>query len=200
MAIQVDEGGGLVTYDTHKDIVRVINSQIGTRYRLGLCSAAAHGHIAADLGQFGKGKAVQRILDGTYVFPPGTDPEVVALLEEAAFIQAKMDEMSTAERDATVEEFIAHWHSAQEKTSSSDSGRHFGHYIAASDDVELSTLHVESLNTSQLVAAFLSIAGDIALLSCWKRFWATFSLTSFVPFVFLRQISTGGSNSSMPGE
>jgi hypothetical protein len=57
-----------------------------------------------------------------------------------------MDQFSTAELDATVAEFIAHWRSAREKTSSSDSGRHFGHYIAASDDVELSTLHVESLN------------------------------------------------------
>lgn len=36
MAIQVDKEGGLVCYDNHEDIVRVINSHIGTCYRLGL--------------------------------------------------------------------------------------------------------------------------------------------------------------------
>jgi hypothetical protein len=40
MAIQVDENGELVQYDTHEDIVRVINSRIGTQYHLGLRSPA----------------------------------------------------------------------------------------------------------------------------------------------------------------
>eukprot|EP00956_Cyclotella_meneghiniana_P019224 scaffold32771_cov65-Cyclotella_meneghiniana.AAC.1 len=146
MAIQVDENGELVQYDTHEDIVRVINSRIGNRYRLGLRSPAAVGQISEDIGQFGNGPAVQQILDGTYVYPPGTNPELIALLSEAAHIRREMDQMTTSERDATVEEFIDHWHSAREQTSSSDSGRHFGHYIAASDDRELTTLHVESLN------------------------------------------------------
>jgi hypothetical protein len=71
-----------------------------------------------------------------------------------------MDGMSTAERDARVEEFIDHWHTARDKTSSSDSGRHFGHYIATSDNRELSTLHVESLN----------LAGHRRIpLACWKH-------------------------------
>ena len=58
---------------------------------------------------------MQRILDGTCVFPPDTDPEVVALLEEAALIRAEMDQLLTAEHGATVEEFITHWSSAREK-------------------------------------------------------------------------------------
>jgi hypothetical protein len=66
----------------------------------------------------------------------------------------------TAERDATVEKFIAHWRPAREKTSFSDSDCHFGHYIAASDDMELATLHVESLN----IAARRGIP-----LNCWRH-------------------------------
>lgn len=46
----------------------------------------------------------------------------------------------------SVEDFVEFWHTAREETSSSDSGRHFGHYIAASDDPELAILHVESMN------------------------------------------------------
>ena len=45
----------------------------------------------------------------------------------------------------SVEDFVEFWHTAREETSSSDSGRHFGHYIAASDDPELAILHVESM-------------------------------------------------------
>ena len=45
-----------------------------------------------------------------------------------------------------VKEFIDFWHSAIEETSSLDSGRYFGHYIAANDDPELAILHVESMN------------------------------------------------------
>lgn len=97
MAIQVVEAGGLMRYATHEDIVRVINSRIGTRYHLGLHSPAALGQIARDLGQFGKGEAVQRILDGTYIFPPNTEPGVVALLTDAAHIRSEIDQMSTAE-------------------------------------------------------------------------------------------------------
>lgn len=50
------------------------------------------------------------------------------------------------DRHLTVEDFIGFWCSAREETSSSDSGRHFGHYIAASDDPYLAILHVESMN------------------------------------------------------
>jgi hypothetical protein len=72
MAIQVDESGGIVCYDTQEDIVRVVNSRIGSRYHLGLRAMKANSQIARNLGQFGDGEAVQRILDGTYVFPPDT--------------------------------------------------------------------------------------------------------------------------------
>lgn len=52
MAIRVDEAGGLVWYDNHEDIVRVINStRISTWY--------PHGQIVRDLGQFSEGAAMQ---------------------------------------------------------------------------------------------------------------------------------------------
>eukprot|EP00956_Cyclotella_meneghiniana_P029543 scaffold71866_cov64-Cyclotella_meneghiniana.AAC.1 len=147
MAVQVMEDGGLTTYDTHEDIVRVVNSKIGQRYKLGHRSPLSSGQLAEEIGQFAEKEAASKILDGTYEFPEGTDYALIELLKEAAALKMEFDE--TDELDSgrlTVEDFIEFWHSAREETSSSDSGRHFGHYIAASDDPELAILHVESMN------------------------------------------------------
>ena len=71
------------------------------------------------------------------------------LLREAALLKVEFDEVADMDDGRhTVEDFIDFWRSAREETSSSDSGRHFGHYIAASDDPYLAILHVESMNIS----------------------------------------------------
>eukprot|EP00956_Cyclotella_meneghiniana_P035079 scaffold111156_cov136-Cyclotella_meneghiniana.AAC.1 len=46
----------------------------------------------------------------------------------------------------TVPEFQDYWKKAKERTSSSYSGRHFGHYKAASKDDFLSALHTGNIN------------------------------------------------------
>jgi hypothetical protein len=149
MAVQVQEDGGLTTYDTHDDIVRVVNSKIGQRYKLGHRSPLSAGRLAEEIGQFGEKDAARQILDGTYEFPDGTDGALIELLKEAALLKVEFEEAGDAgDRRLTVEDFISFWHSAREETSSSDSGRHFGHYIAASDDPELAILHVESMNVA----------------------------------------------------
>ena len=132
MAIQVDEDGEVHHYDTHEEIVRVVNSRIGARYCLGLRSLITLGTIAEDLGHFADTEAAERILNGTYVFPPETDPSLMALLKEAAAIRSEFEDCPPAPQPVTLEDFTAFWQSeARERTSSSDSGRHFGHYIAA---------------------------------------------------------------------
>jgi hypothetical protein len=45
-----------------------------------------------------------------------------------------------------VEDFIEYWHTTKERTSLLLSGRHFGHYKAASFLPQLATLHVASIN------------------------------------------------------
>ena len=146
MAVQVSEGGELTTYDTHDDIVRVVNSRIGERYKLGHRSPLSAGRLLEEIGQFAEKEAAARILDGTYEFPEGTDCVLIELLQEAARLRVEFEGAGMDDSRLSVEDFIDFWKSAQEKTSSSDSGRHFGHYIAASDDPELAVLHVESMN------------------------------------------------------
>jgi len=71
MAVQVSEGGELTTYDTHEDIVRVVNSRIGERYKLGHRSPLSAGRLLEEIGQFAEKEAATRILDGSYEFPEG---------------------------------------------------------------------------------------------------------------------------------
>lgn len=80
MAVQVTEDGGLTTYDTHKDIVRVVNSKIGQCYKLGHRSPLSAGQLAKEIGQFAEKDAAQKILDGTFEFPEGTDYALIELL------------------------------------------------------------------------------------------------------------------------
>ena len=49
--------------------------------------------------------------------------------------------MTTFSADVQREDFIQFWKGAREKTSSSLSGRHFGHYKAASHSHNLSEIH-----------------------------------------------------------
>lgn len=84
----MDENGTLHWYNTQEDIVRVINSQIGSKCHLGLHSSAGVSQILEDLGQFGENAAVQTILDGTYILPPDTDSAVIAIMHEAAQLHA----------------------------------------------------------------------------------------------------------------
>eukprot|EP00956_Cyclotella_meneghiniana_P004094 scaffold4965_cov23-Cyclotella_meneghiniana.AAC.2 len=147
MAVQADENGTPVRYDSHDDIVQVSHAEK---------------------------EAAQRILDGTYEFPEGTDEALIELLKEAARIRVAFDTSKTEPEYVTIEDFIGYWKSARERTSSSGSGRHFGHYIAASDDPELAILHLESLNIAARRGTALRIGGRVPSLYCWKRSWVTY--------------------------
>ena len=53
----------------------------------------------------------------------------------------KRSQLPTISADVLREDFIAFWKGAREKTSSSLSGRHFGHYKAASRSNKISEIH-----------------------------------------------------------
>eukprot|EP00956_Cyclotella_meneghiniana_P028832 scaffold68204_cov23-Cyclotella_meneghiniana.AAC.4 len=108
MAVQVDENGTPVRYDSHDGFVRVVNSRIGQRYKLGLRSPLSMGQLAEDIGQYAEKEAAQRILDGTYEFPEGTDEALIELLKEAARIRVAFDTNDTEPDYVTVEDFIGY--------------------------------------------------------------------------------------------
>ena len=83
------------------------------------------------IGQDGLTKEAEEILRGNYMFPPVIHPDIVEF-----FHHIKMtDEILRNEfvrTDTTPEEYVNFWKQGREKISSSMSGMHNGHYIAAS--------------------------------------------------------------------
>ena len=103
------------------------------------------GKLFDDIGFIGDTLSAQKILEGTYEYPPDTDPATQFLLEEAAATYAEMsaDQIATY---VTVEDFQYYWQRSNERISSSYSGLHNGHYKAASFDKDLSALHAAKLS------------------------------------------------------
>jgi hypothetical protein len=90
--------------------------------------------ICSDLltGAFGYNSVTptaKAILEGTYNYPPDFDEATKEILQECKLIRLQVPKNSVSTIITPVN-WSNHWHSAREETSSSISGRHFGHYKA----------------------------------------------------------------------
>jgi len=90
--------------------------------------------------------AACQILENNNDFSREWDPALVDLLKAAATIHLELEEVPTSSNNVTLDEFQFFWSSCKENTSSSQSGRHFGHYKAISGCNDLSVLQVMSIN------------------------------------------------------
>ena len=97
-----------------------------------------------DLGFLGATKAAEQILNGTYIFPPGTDPHTIGLLKQLG-AAANSIRSNSCQATISAEDFISYWNGRKEKTSSSFSGLHFGHWKAAAQSKNLSIIHAKSI-------------------------------------------------------
>lgn len=93
-----------------------------------------------NLGFLANTKSADQILNGTYEFEDNVDPTTKELLNQ-------ISQMSRTHRNQTVdyiiskEDYQKYWKTSKEKTSSSFSGLHFGHWKAAAYDNNISELH-----------------------------------------------------------
>jgi hypothetical protein len=127
------------------EIVKEVNSRLGSRFQLGTRAPISTDSIV-DLGLLSDNEAAQAVLDGTIVFPEGSDEATVKLLQEMAHIYLAATKGGSKNEELRLEAFQSYWKSAKERTSSSYSGRHMGHYKAASASPALAALHVGSIN------------------------------------------------------
>jgi hypothetical protein len=104
-----------------------------------------HPQLLADVGFTGDGPAVEQILNGTYEFPPDTEPYTKLILTEACALYCSLGEDGIVDL-VKRQDFQDFWLHAREKTESSKFLLHFGHYCAAAHDKVVSQLHATSLN------------------------------------------------------
>jgi len=102
------------------------------------------GPLADLLGCTGETAAAQQLLQGQLPrnIPPDTLPETVRILASLA----QQTPSSAGSVTVSEEEFVQTYTHTKESTSSSPSGRHIGHYIAATKDAELTKLHASMMS------------------------------------------------------
>jgi hypothetical protein len=160
LSVKAFVNGEDVTYDTQPEVERACREHLASRFSSGARAPISYGQLATDIGPLGDTEAARRILDATYEFPPGCDTATVDLLRSVAQIRLEINEVPQHTSAVTTEDFHSFWDTAKESTSSSKSGRHFGHYKAACSDPTLVSLHVNNIN--------LAVNGGVPL-SRWKK-------------------------------
>ncbi len=111
------------------------------------------------------------ILDGSYQYPTHADSHTALLFQEMAdcYDKQKHSPRQTDGRVSVVD-FLDYWRTANEKTSSSLSGWHFGHYEVASFLDILTHLHVSSVNLAVSRGQVTSFpVAQATALTLWQR-------------------------------
>ena len=129
--------GSRSTVTSKEDIEKVAGQTIGERYRLAYSAPImTNNKLLEDVGFSGDGPAVESILRGDYVFPEGTDPYTELLMLEAAVLFSSLGEQGIDDWVHS-HDFQHFWLHACERTESSKSQLHFGHYMAGAHDKEI---------------------------------------------------------------
>ena len=154
------EDGEVTEHCTQESVQHAIWNEIhGQRFYLAEQAPICQGRLRGEFGYKAFSPTAKSILDGRHVFPPDFDPATKELLEECARIRNKVPANSVSP-DINCAQWQYKWCKARERTSSSESGLHFGHYKAgASSDM---ILEFHALKTT--LALRLGIA-----LARWSR-------------------------------
>ena len=84
--------------------------------------------------------ATRQVLAGTYTYPPDFDQATREICESCARIRMGIP-ANSVETKVSHGEWAQRWSKAKEKTSSSETGLHFGHYKAVAQSSVVSHLH-----------------------------------------------------------
>ena len=97
-SVRVKTEGEDELYEKEDGVFGQVSKNLADRFRLSFTAPCCKlGPLFDDIGFLGDTEAAQQILEGTYIFPPGTDPATKLVLEEAAHTYSEMtnEEVST---------------------------------------------------------------------------------------------------------
>ena len=100
--------GGMEEVVSENDIFERVSTNLSCHIHLAFTAPLCSCKLFADIRFLGDTEQAQQILEGTYDFPPDTDPATKLLLEEASITYLKMspEEVSTF---MTVDYFQHYW-------------------------------------------------------------------------------------------
>ncbi len=132
--MQVEDGaGGVLDFDTKEAVQDATFNEVHQkRYNLAEEAPICQGTLRGQFENTATSPTAQSVLDGTYDFPPDMDNATRELFEEIAHICSKVP-LDSVNGLISRERWQQRWKKVKEDTSSSQSGLHFGHYIAGMD-------------------------------------------------------------------
>jgi len=128
---------GPVLLTSQQEVEQHLSEALALRFQLTAHSPFLTDPLRYDLGLLGTSPASQAILQGTYICPAGMDLYTQQLLSILKLPQQTTPVSSVL----SCTDFINHWRKSKERTSSSYSGLHYGHYKASIDNPRISEFH-----------------------------------------------------------
>ena len=113
----IDEEEGVEEFKTKEGVFFACSKNLAKRFRLAFSAPCSHGQLFDDIGFLGDTECARQLLEGTYVFPPGTDKATRLLFEEIAIVYKEMNPKTLATY-VTIEDFQYYWQRANERVCS----------------------------------------------------------------------------------
>jgi hypothetical protein len=159
--VENEDEGTLAEFTTKEDVEQAIFNNIH-RKRFFLVEAApvCKGKLRGLFGYNAATVTAERILNGTYVYPDDFDRATREICEECAKIRLQIPKDSSLNLTITSSDWKAQWRGRREETASSESGLHFGHYIAGCSSDQIAHLHA--------LKSTLVLSNGVVL-ECWGR-------------------------------
>ena len=137
--VEYRDNGVLIQTSTKEELEHAIMKENSNRFRLAYTSPTLEGNLHHELGPSGEGPLSRDILTSQELLQ--NRPEVKEIFE--LFIQSSRNFISSK---ISTEQWIEHWKHAIERTASSLSGLHFGHYKAHTVMKEIADIKCKLVN------------------------------------------------------
>jgi hypothetical protein len=142
--VEREEHGEIVEYTEQEEVERVVREMTQDRFTMADSSPLCNGSWGEQLGFLADTDVARAILDGTFEPPPDTPDALILVLEEIGRIAQQIGS-GAVRLLLTPDEFTQCWQPVNERTSSSKSKIHMGHYKAAARIERLSRFFARKL-------------------------------------------------------
>lgn len=144
--VSLPDGHGEATHSHQDAVEQVCGEHLGSRFSLGKRAPLSAEQMVSQIGNLSDTMTAQLILENKFDFSADWDQATVDLLQSAARLRLEIEDIPATDQEVTIEEFQDFWKTCRESTSSSKSGRHFGHYKAICNEPHLIRLHTQNIN------------------------------------------------------
>jgi hypothetical protein len=142
--VEREEDGSVIEYTEQEDVERVVREMTQHQFTMAESSPFCNGLLGEQLGHTADTVVAQAILDGTFQPPPDTPDSIILVLDEIARI-AKEIGKGTVHLVLSSEEFTQCWRPINERTASSRSKIHIGHYKTSARIERFATFFAKKL-------------------------------------------------------